>query len=146
MQLTSALLSPNSAADLQMTNSHFIELIKELASANNKLKSDLLDCTDLLMECKSDLHTKLDQQEEEESDSHQLTDMPLLKIQDGEETPPSPQASMSTPTVHHHYHYYMRNKDKGKANTKKPSLSHLANNEVSVPSILFNKNKNSFYT
>ncbi|KAF1803972.1 hypothetical protein FB192DRAFT_1278196, partial [Mucor lusitanicus] len=53
--LTSALLSPT-ASDLQMTNhNQLIELIKELASANNKLKSDLLDCSDLLMECRMSL-------------------------------------------------------------------------------------------
>lgn len=67
LQLTSALLSPNAAADMQMSNNqnHLINLIKELASANNKLKTDLLDCTDMLMECRNDIYAKLDQQQEE---------------------------------------------------------------------------------
>jgi hypothetical protein len=66
LQLTSALLSPNAAAEMQMNNNqnHLIDLIKELASANSKLKTDLIDCTDLLMECRNDLYAKLDQQEE----------------------------------------------------------------------------------
>lgn len=157
LQLTSALLSPNTAADLQMTNSHLIELIKELASANNKLKSDLLDCTDLLMECRSDLYTKINQQQDDGTDNHltvptnnQLEQKrPVLKrtaskraIHQAEESDarsiiPAPQTSTSTPTsssptvVHHHYHYYMRNKEKGKTNAKRLSLNKLANNEVS---------------
>jgi hypothetical protein len=40
-------------------------LIKELASANSKLKTDLIDCTDLLIECRNELYAKLDQQQEE---------------------------------------------------------------------------------
>ncbi|KAI7888099.1 uncharacterized protein EV154DRAFT_605078 [Mucor mucedo] len=70
LKLTSALLVPNTADDLHMTNHnntshHLIELIKELASANNKLKTDLLDCSDLLMECRNDLYNKLDKQQDE---------------------------------------------------------------------------------
>lgn len=71
MQLTSALLVPNTADELHMTNNnnttshHLIELIKELASANNKLKTDLLDCSDLLMDCRNDLYNKLDKQQDE---------------------------------------------------------------------------------
>lgn len=70
LKLTSALLVPNSADDLHMTNNssnnynkNLIELIKELASANNKLKADLLDCSDMLMECRDDLYAKLEQQQ-----------------------------------------------------------------------------------
>lgn len=145
MQLTSALLSPNTAADLQMTNNHLIELIKELASANNKLKSDLLDCTDLLMECKSDLYAK-QQDDQHLTVPNQDEQRPILKRTESKRSiqPPKkeedvmPQPSTSTPTstsptvVHHHYHYYMRNKEKGKPNAKKPSLNNLANNEVSI--------------
>jgi hypothetical protein len=48
MQLTSALLSPG---DAHMTHQNqLVDLIKELASANTKLKNDLLDCRDLLVE------------------------------------------------------------------------------------------------
>lgn len=78
IQLTSALLVPNTADDLHMTNNnnnnntshHLIELIKELASANNKLKTDLLDCSDLLMDCRNELYNKLDKQQEEETMHH----------------------------------------------------------------------------
>ncbi|KAI8343794.1 hypothetical protein EDC96DRAFT_522075 [Choanephora cucurbitarum] len=75
LKLTYALLSPNAASDLQVTNSnqnYLIELIKELASANNKLKSDLLDCSNLLMECKSDLYAKSNPDEEQEYDDDEL--------------------------------------------------------------------------
>lgn len=70
LQLTSALPVPNTADDLHMTNSsntnhHLIELIKELASANNKLKTDLLDCSDLLMDCRNELYSKLDKQQDD---------------------------------------------------------------------------------
>ncbi|GAA5809243.1 hypothetical protein MFLAVUS_002648 [Mucor flavus] len=70
LKLTSALPVPNTADDLHMTNSsntnhHLIELIKELASANNKLKTDLLDCSDLLMECRNELYSKLDKQQDD---------------------------------------------------------------------------------
>ncbi|OBZ81901.1 hypothetical protein A0J61_10049 [Choanephora cucurbitarum] len=75
LKLTYALLSPNAASDLQVTNSNqndLVELIKELASANNKLKSDLLDCSNLLMECKSDLYAKSNPDEEQEYDDDEL--------------------------------------------------------------------------
>ncbi|KAI8875585.1 hypothetical protein K501DRAFT_233480 [Backusella circina FSU 941] len=48
LKLTSALLSPG---DAHMTHQNqLVELIKELASANTKLKNDLLDCRDLFVE------------------------------------------------------------------------------------------------
>ncbi|RCI06004.1 hypothetical protein CU098_009115 [Rhizopus stolonifer] len=143
LKLTYALLSPNAAADLQITNSnqnHLIELIKELASANNKLKTDLLDCSDLLMECRSDLHRQ-DQEEMDEEDGqlkktlfnhiNNKDDAAYLSTsapQSNEETVPRlrrteskrskkkdetvqpNEALKNNPVIHHHYHYYMKNK------------------------------------
>lgn len=137
LQLTSALLSPT-ASDVQMTNqSQLIELIKELASANNKLKSDLLDCSDLLMECRSDLYAKQDAHMQHDDGSYNdencdrlstsapqksstildaLPRLPRHQQKDETGTVSVPQEP-SSPIVHHHYHYYMRNKllaEKGK--------------------------------
>ncbi|KAG2193193.1 hypothetical protein INT46_011274 [Mucor plumbeus] len=138
LKLTSALLSPTTS-DLQMTNNNqLIELIKELASANNKLKSDLLDCSDLLMECRSDLHATQDNNmhhddnnnyndQNNDSCSRLSTSAPqksfavletlprLSRNQQKDETgtmvsQENTQESSSVPIVHHHYHYYMRNK------------------------------------
>ncbi|CEP08056.1 hypothetical protein [Parasitella parasitica] len=138
LKLTSALLSPT-ASDLQMTShNQLIELIKELASANNKLKSDLIDCSDLLMECRSDLYAKQDSSmhhdegsdwngRNDESCGRLSTSAPqrpttildnlprLSRNQQKDETGAivaqegTPESS-SAPIVHHHYHYYMRNK------------------------------------
>lgn len=138
LQLTSALLSPT-ASDLQMTNNNqLIDLIKELASANNKLKSDLLDCSDLLMECRSDLYAKQDNNMHHDDNNNYndqnndgcsrlstsapqksttiLDTLPRLsRNQQKDETGTivsqenTPESS-SVPIVHHHYHYYMRNK------------------------------------
>ncbi|KAL7314050.1 hypothetical protein PS15m_007708 [Mucor circinelloides] len=140
LKLTSALLSPT-ASDLQMTNhNQLIELIKELASANNKLKSDLLDCSDLLMECRSDLYAKQDAHMQHDDGSYNeencdrlstsaphksstvLDTLPRLsRNQQKDETGAMavPQEA-SAPIVHHHYHYYMRHKllaEKGKNKT-----------------------------
>ncbi|KAI8977872.1 hypothetical protein BDB01DRAFT_287434 [Pilobolus umbonatus] len=62
---------------MQMANqNHFIELIKELASANNKLKLDLLDCSDLLVESRAEvsrLYLKLEElQQTDESHPEEL--------------------------------------------------------------------------
>lgn len=119
-------------------NNQLIELIKELASANNKLKSDLLDCSDLLMECRSDLHATQDNNmhhddnnnyndQNNDSCSRLSTSAPqksfavletlprLSRNQQKDETgtmvsQENTQESSSVPIVHHHYHYYMRNK------------------------------------
>ncbi|OAD08200.1 hypothetical protein MUCCIDRAFT_182376 [Mucor lusitanicus CBS 277.49] len=140
LKLTSALLSPT-ASDLQMTNhNQLIELIKELASANNKLKSDLLDCSDLLMECRSDLYAKQDAHMQHDDGSYNdencdrlstsapqksstildaLPRLPRHPQKDETGTASVPQEA-SAPIVHHHYHYYMRNKllaEKGKNKT-----------------------------
>lgn len=119
-------------------NNQLIELIKELASANNKLKSDLLDCSDLLMECRSDLYAKQDAHMQHDDGSYNdencdrlstsapqksstildaLPRLPRHQQKDETGTVSVPQEPSSSPIVHHHYHYYMRNKllaEKGK--------------------------------
>ncbi|KAI9485132.1 hypothetical protein BDB00DRAFT_878005 [Zychaea mexicana] len=49
--------SSTSAVDLQHQQPHFITLIKELALANNKLKTDLLECRELLSETRHEVIT-----------------------------------------------------------------------------------------
>ncbi|KAI8877049.1 hypothetical protein K501DRAFT_45774 [Backusella circina FSU 941] len=52
--------------------SQLVELIMELASANNKLKEDLLDCKDLLKESHNEINNLLSKLEDTEERSHMI--------------------------------------------------------------------------
>ncbi|KAG0173818.1 hypothetical protein DFQ30_006942 [Apophysomyces sp. BC1015] len=80
LKLTSVLVSPTSEMHHANQN-HLITLIKELASANNKLKADLMDCRDILSETRSEVFALNSRIEEiENGDSEEFN-----------ATPPSPQ-------------------------------------------------------
>ncbi|KAF7722544.1 hypothetical protein EC973_002968 [Apophysomyces ossiformis] len=82
LKLTSVLMSPTS--DMHHANqNHLITVIKELASANNKLKSDLMDCRELLSETRNEvlaLNNRIEEIEQGECDDIHTTPPSPLSI------------------------------------------------------------------
>ncbi|KAG0860142.1 hypothetical protein G6F16_005906 [Rhizopus arrhizus] len=107
-------------------NSHLFDLIKELVSANNKLKTDLLESRDMLLESRSEvtnLVAKLEQQEQEVDDDDNTT-MTEQHPQDiwPKESNSNTTCNSTEQVVHHHYHYHLRNKTKSLP-PKEPEVS-----------------------
>ncbi|CAO3688466.1 hypothetical protein G6F70_009016 [Rhizopus microsporus] len=98
-------------SDCNNNNNHYVELIKELVLVNNKLRTDLLTCKDLLSESRTEavgLIAKIERDYIDDDDTT-MTDQQEIWPQNNITC----DTVSSSAVVHHHYHYHMRN-NKGK--------------------------------
>lgn len=128
-QISSALLFSDNKTlpPVIETNDHLVELVKELVSTNNKLKTDLQKSKDLLLESRSESMNLLAKLEQEEQDKVVYDDDDTMTEQDiwpKESTSNTTCSSMDpSAVVHHHYHYHVRNKNKSSPLPKEPEIS-----------------------
>ncbi|OZJ06213.1 hypothetical protein BZG36_00834 [Bifiguratus adelaidae] len=126
LKLTSTYNTP--AADLQ--SNHLINMIKELAAANHKHKTEIVELKEMLADARTELdevreHTAVSSKEENDSvvterDPLKVGDSLLVKSTKADDSLTQVSSSPSQPAstiIHHHYHYHVHG-----SNNRPPSV------------------------